>query len=55
VTAPGDVVWEPFGGLCTASVAAVTSGRLAYAAELVPRFADLAEERLAAAWQAAAQ
>ncbi len=24
VTEPGDVVWEPFGGLCSASVAAVT-------------------------------
>jgi site-specific DNA-methyltransferase (adenine-specific) len=53
VTAPGDVVWEPFGGLCTASVAAVASGRRAYAAEMVPRFADLAEERLTTAWRAA--
>jgi site-specific DNA-methyltransferase (adenine-specific) len=55
VTAAGDVVWEPFGGLCTASVAAVASGRIAYAAEVVPRFADLAEERLYAAWRQAAQ
>jgi hypothetical protein len=46
VTAPGDVVWEPYGGLCSASVAAVGLGRRAYAAELDPAFADLAEERL---------
>ena len=33
-TAPNDVVWEPFGGLCSASVAAVRNGRVAHAAEL---------------------
>lgn len=33
-TDPGDVVWEPFGGLCLASVAAVRNGRIAHAAEL---------------------
>jgi hypothetical protein len=26
-TGPEDVVWEPFGGLCSGSVAAVTLGR----------------------------
>ena len=46
VTEPGDVVWEPFGGLCSASVAAVTLGRRAFAAETDPEFADLAAERL---------
>jgi site-specific DNA-methyltransferase (adenine-specific) len=46
VTEPGDVVWEPFGGLCSASVAAVTMGRRAFAAETDPAFADLAAERL---------
>ena len=45
-TDPGDVVWEPFGGLCTASVAALELGRKAYAAELVETFADIAESRL---------
>lgn len=45
-TDPNDVVWEPFGGLCTASVAAVELGRQAFAAENVPEFADLAEQRL---------
>ena len=46
VTAPGDVVWEPFGGLCSASVAAVRLGRRAFAAETDAAFADLAAERL---------
>jgi hypothetical protein len=48
-TVPGDSVWEPFGGLCSASVAAVTLGRHAYAAEVDMAFADLAAERLALA------
>ena len=46
VTEPGDVVWEPFGGLCSASVAAVALGRRAFAAEIDQGFADLAEQRL---------
>ncbi|MFM8857725.1 MAG: DNA methyltransferase, partial [Actinomycetota bacterium] len=45
-TNPGDVVWEPFGGLCSASVAAIELGRNSYAAEPVPTFADLSRERL---------
>jgi site-specific DNA-methyltransferase (adenine-specific) len=49
VTEPGDVVWEPFGGLASASVAAVALGRVAYAAEIDPDFALLAEERLSLA------
>ena len=47
VTEPGDVIWEPFGGLCSASLAAVMLGRRAFAAETDPDFADLAAERLA--------
>jgi len=43
----GDTVWEPFGGLCTASVAAIEAGRNAYAAEPDPYFSVLAERRLA--------
>lgn len=43
---PGDVVWEPFGGLCTASVAAARMGRDAYAAEINPDYYTLALERL---------
>ena len=44
-----DVVWEPFGGLCTASVAAVELGRNAFAAEINSYFAEIAESRLAEA------
>lgn len=46
-TVAGDVVWEPFGGLCTGSVAAVELGRRAFAAEIVESFADVAAGRLA--------
>jgi DNA methylase len=46
VTVPGDVVWEPFGGLCSASVAAVRLGRRAFAAETEAAFAELADRRL---------
>lgn len=45
-TEPGDVVWEPFGGLCSASLAAVNLGRRAYAAEVDPGFYEIAVERL---------
>jgi site-specific DNA-methyltransferase (adenine-specific) len=43
----GDVVWEPFGGLCTAAVAAAVHGRRAFAAEINPSFFLNACERLA--------
>ena len=45
-TEPGDVVWEPFGGLCSASVAALRSGRRPCAAEINPTFYTVARERL---------
>ena len=45
-TNPGGVVWEPFGGLCSAVVAAAELGREGYAAETVEHFADLADERI---------
>ena len=51
-TNPGDVIWEPFGGLCSAVVTAVESGRRGFAAEVVERFADLAIQRIAAAARA---
>lgn len=44
---PGDVVWEPFGGLCSAAVAALRTGRRAFAAEINPKFYNAAKERLA--------
>ena len=46
VTKEGDVVWEPFGGLGTGSVAAVALRRQAFLAERDPFFAELAHERL---------
>jgi DNA modification methylase len=46
VTDPGDTVWEPFGGLASASVAAVDMGRLACVAELDHDFAEIASQRL---------
>lgn len=45
-TDPGDVVWEPFGGLCSASVAAVRLGRQTHAAEMNPEFFAAASQRL---------
>lgn len=42
----GDVVWEPFGGLCSASVAAARHGRITYAAEPNQRFFAAACSRL---------
>lgn len=45
-TREGDVVWEPFGGLASGSVAAVALGRKAYVAERDPHFAGIARERL---------
>ena len=46
VTSQNDVVWEPFGGLASASVAAVALGRRAFAAERDEHFGALAAERL---------
>jgi len=41
-----DVVWEPFGGLASGSVAAVLMGRHSYAAEIDETFFELAKTRL---------
>lgn len=46
VTEQDDVVWEPFGGLASGSVAAVALGRRAFVAERDRSFAKLAQERL---------
>lgn len=48
---PGDIVWEPFGGLCSASVAAIREGRRFFAAEIYPAYFDAAAERLKAEWE----
>jgi site-specific DNA-methyltransferase (adenine-specific) len=42
----GDVVWEPFGGLCSASIAAIRNGRIAHAAECHPEYQRAASNRL---------
>ena len=44
---PGDVVWEPFGGLCSAAIAAVNTGRRCYSAEILADYYGAARERLA--------
>jgi len=41
-----DVIWEPFGGLASASVAAVEMGRFPCAAEIDHDFAEIAAQRL---------
>ncbi|TAM74591.1 site-specific DNA-methyltransferase [bacterium] len=41
-----DVVWEPFGGLCSASVAAIELGRRPFAAEKYQVFHEHARQRL---------
>jgi site-specific DNA-methyltransferase (adenine-specific) len=45
-TSPGDVVWEPFGGLASASVAAIEMGRFACVAEVNEKFQDAALQRV---------
>lgn len=47
----GDTVWEPFGGLCSATVAAVGLGRNAFAAEHNPQYAEVAQARVEDALQ----
>ena len=43
---PGDVIWEPFGGMCTVAVAAGKLGRECYSAEILPEYYDYARARL---------
>lgn len=43
---PGDVVWDPFGGLCTVAVVAKKNGRACYSAEMNPLFYRIALSRL---------
>ena len=45
-TEPGDVVWEPFGGLCPAAVCSWRLGRESHSAEIIPEFYDAAVSRL---------
>ncbi len=48
-TDEGDVVWEPFGGLCPGAVVCHHFGRRYVAAEIVPEFFAASAERLASA------
>ncbi len=41
-----DVVWEPFGGLCSASIAAHKTERHSFATEIIPEYFDIACKRL---------
>jgi hypothetical protein len=43
----GDVIWEPFGGLCSAAIAAHKFKRKCFAAEINEDFFEIAVERLA--------
>ena len=45
---PGDTVWEPFGGLCSAAVAAQLADRPCFASEIIPEYFDLASDRIEA-------
>lgn len=49
VTRPGDLVVDPYLGVGTTACAAVAHGRRAAGAELVPRYAAIARERIALA------
>ncbi len=42
----GDVVWEPFGGLCSAAIAALQTNRRCYSAEINEDYYSLAALRL---------
>jgi len=43
---PEDVVWEPFGGLCSIAVASLRTGRRCYSAERIGEYYQLAKARL---------
>lgn len=47
-TDPGDVIWEPFGGLCSAAVASLRADRACYAAEIDAEVFEAASARLRA-------
>ncbi len=43
---PADVVWEPFGGLCSVAIAAINTGRRCYSAEILADYFISARSRL---------
>lgn len=42
----GDVIWEPFGGMCTGAIASLELGRRCYSSEIIKQFYNLASYRL---------
>lgn len=42
----GDVVWEPFGGLCSAAISSLLTGRHCYSSEVVSDYFKAAARRL---------
>ena len=44
---PGDVIWEPFGGLCSVAIASLNTGRQCHSAEILPEYFKIATKRLA--------
>ncbi|HAU37851.1 MAG TPA: site-specific DNA-methyltransferase [Phycisphaerales bacterium] len=49
MTRPGDSVLDPFLGVGTTIVAAVRNGRRAHGAEILPKYAEIAKDRIQAA------
>ena len=45
-SADGDIIWEPFGGLCTTAVVCAEVNRKCFSAELLPEYFAAAAERL---------
>jgi site-specific DNA-methyltransferase (adenine-specific) len=45
-TEPGDLVWEPFGGLCSVAIAALKLDRRCLSAEIRRDFYEIAVRRL---------
>ena len=42
----GDIVWEPFGGLCSTAVACLRTSRRCHSAEIIPAYYAAAEDRI---------
>lgn len=42
----GDLIWEPFGGVCSVAIAALRKGRSCYSAEINKEYYELASSRL---------
>lgn len=47
LTGPGDAVFDPYMGAGSAAIAAIKHGRAAYGCDIVPRYVEIARERVA--------